>query len=197
VHSSSRPNASAGPDALADRLQHEPRLDCAAAVIDGVADRVASPRRRGFLRGEWLGHALHPAMTDLPLGCWIGATVAEITGDRRGAGRLMLAGVVTAIPTVATGLAEWRTIPDDERRRLGAVHAGGAALTTTLYAWSWWRHLRHPWRAAPWSVLAGLSAVATGWLGGHLGLVAGVGGGRRSHPHDAVGTPAVSDPSAA
>lgn len=174
-----------------ERIEGTAIVDRLAGVVDQASERVVTPRLRRTLRGDWLGHALHPAMTDVPLGCWIGSTVLDLTGDRRGARRLLLAGVVAAVPTIATGLAEWRRIVDTKARRLAAVHATGAGLTTALYAMSWWKRGRHPWRAAGWSLAAGATAIATGWMGGHLGLVEGVGGGRREQRSAAPADPLV------
>lgn len=174
-----------------ERIAGTPSIDRLTRVVDEASERVVTPRLRGTLRGDWLGHALHPALTDLPLGCWIGSTVLDLTGDRRGARRLILAGVVAAVPTIASGLAEWRSIVDPRARRIGAVHATGATVTTALYAMSWWKRGRHPWRAAGWSLAAGATAIATGWMGGHLGLVEGVGGGRRERRSAAPADPLV------
>lgn len=175
-----------------ERIAETPRIDKLASVVDEASDRVVTPRLRSTLRGDWLGHAVHPALTDLPLGCWIGATVLDVTGDRRGARRLTLAGVVAAVPTIASGLAEWRRILDTRTRRLAAAHAAGATVTTAMYAVSWWKRWRHPYRAAVWSLAAGLTAVATGWMGGHLAMVEGVGGGERAPRSTTPPDPLVS-----
>ncbi len=51
------------------RLEGDARLDAAADRLSSVADAVLStPERRNALRGTWFGHALHPVLTDFPLG---------------------------------------------------------------------------------------------------------------------------------
>src|ERR671935_201963 len=61
-----------------------------ATVLDGpakaVAKRVRSTIPRGPLKdaisGTWLGHALHPVLTDVPIGAWTSATVLDLIGGR-------------------------------------------------------------------------------------------------------------------
>src|ERR1022692_3483956 len=80
--------------------------------------------------GRWLGHPLHPALSDLPIGLWAGAVILDFT-DRdptpgRGldpAGLFSAVGIAAAVATAATGVVDW-TVSDDEDRRLGLFHGG-------------------------------------------------------------------------
>ena len=49
------------------RLEGDARLDPHTERLGRAAAAVVGPSRRAALRGEWLGHALHPLLTDLPL----------------------------------------------------------------------------------------------------------------------------------
>ena len=94
---------------------------------------------RRLLRGEWLGHPLHPLLTDLPIGFWTSATMLDLLGGRRArpaATTMVGLGVLSAVPTVASGLAEYTTL-DSPQRRVAVVHAGANAVATALYARSW------------------------------------------------------------
>lgn len=178
---------------LLEAIERQDRIDAIAHAIDNAAQRVVTPRRRALLEGRWLGHALHPLLTDLPLGCWLSSAVLDVVGGRTGARsarRLVIVGVAAAVPTIASGLAEWRRIPADGPRRTAAVHAVAGAAATTCYTVSWWKRGRHPWRGRAWSLLGGLAALGGGYLGGHLSLARGVGGGRR----EPIGTPAARVP---
>src|SRR5947208_13414497 len=56
----------------------------ADVAAEGLA-RVASAVPAGLtsaLQGEWLGHPLHPALTDFPLGCWMCASLLDLVGGR-------------------------------------------------------------------------------------------------------------------
>lgn len=158
-------------DALADRLE-----PLAAAFGDGPAAPL--------LRGEWLGHALHPLLTDLPLGCWMSANLLDLVGGRSAAPaaqRLVGLGLLAVPPTVASGFADWHDASDDERvRRVGAVHAAGNTVVGALYLGSWLARRRG--RRARGVVLAlagGVLAIGTGYLGGHLSFARGAGHGAR------------------
>jgi uncharacterized membrane protein len=126
-------------------------------------------------------------MTDLPIGFWTSVTVLDIVGGRTArpaARRLLALGNLLALPTVATGLAEWLQA-DQRSRRVGVVHAGANGVGLALYVMSARaRRRRHHWRGTV-LALAGMgAATAGGYLGGHLVLARKVGS------HDPRFTPA-------
>ena len=178
------------------RLEGDERLDSVAGAIDPLATKVNEAALGPVLRGDWLGHALHPALTDFPLGCWLAAGLLDVIGGRRSrpaATRLVGLGLLAVPPTVATGVAEFGTIDERAEKRIGAAHAIGNAGAALLYLLSWRARRRgHHLRGMVWSLGGGGLALAAGYLGGHLAFVAGVGSGPRdvetSSDHD------VSDP---
>lgn len=153
-------------------LERARGLDRVVDLLRPVASAlVADPGRRDLLRGKSVGHALHPALTDVPIGLWTSATVLDLLGgkDARPAARKLLGvGLLAALPTVVTGLAEWAGTGEREQR-VGAVHASANALALTLYAASWQARGRDRQASGVALALAG-SAAATvgGFLGGHL-----------------------------
>src|SRR5205807_8247352 len=67
-----------------------------------------------FLHGTWMGHPLHPILTDVPIGAWLSAalldSVALLTKSDRmlpAADFCVNAGVVSAVLTATAGLADW------------------------------------------------------------------------------------------
>jgi uncharacterized membrane protein len=162
-----------------DRLEHHESLDTHARRLDRVATAVASGPRQSLLRGDWLGHALHPLLTDFPLGCWLAAGLLDMFGghsSRRAAQRLVGAGLLLTPPTIASGLAEYRELESPRTRRVAVVHAIGNAVVATLYLLSWRarRQGQHA-RGVFMGTLGGLCAAATGYLGGHLSFARGAG----------------------
>lgn len=161
------------------RLEADTRLDAPARLLGGVAGALlSSPAVRDGLRGTWFGHALHPALTDFPLGAWMSASLLDLIGGRAARGpsrRLVGFGLLAATPTVAAGLAEWQATSGGPRR-VGVVHAGVNAIATALYASSWLarRRERHAAGVAL-GVAGGVAAIASGYLGGHMSLVRKVG----------------------
>jgi uncharacterized membrane protein len=165
------------PDALVDAvrgIEASTALDPATTVLEKVARAVAPPGpREDLLTGTWLGHALHPVLTDVPLGMWMSASLLDVVGGRsarRAAKRLVGVGVVTAVPTAATGLAEWLLV-DRASQRVGVVHAGANSAGLALYTASWIARRRgHHLRGAGLGIAGGLAAIVGGYLGGHLAV---------------------------
>jgi nitrite reductase/ring-hydroxylating ferredoxin subunit/uncharacterized membrane protein len=152
------------------------------AVGDPLAQRVSRVVGRQPLKdlisGTWLGHALHPVMTDVPIGAWTSATVLDLVGGRRGrpgADRLLGVGIAAALPTVVSGLSDWSDTIGGERR-VGVVHAAANSMAVALYGGSWLARRRGRRGLGVTLGLAGAGAVAVGgYLGGHLSYSSGVG----------------------
>lgn len=154
--------------------------------LDPLADRLASAVRgalppgavKNALSGTWIGHAFHPLMTDVPIGSWTSAMVLDLVGgreSRKGADRLVALGLLSSLPTVASGLSDWGDTGGSVRR-IGLVHAlaNGAALA--LYGGSYAARRTGRRRMGVLLGLAGGGALgAGGFLGGHLSYARGVG----------------------
>lgn len=144
-------------------------VDLLAAYGDAVVDR---PVLRELLTGAWLGHSLHPALTDLPLGAWMSASMLDLlgpAGSEDAARRLVGIGILGALPTALSGVADWRSLNKQGDRRVGVVHAAGNSAALAAYTCSWVARSRgrHRLGAALGLVGATLSGAA-GYLGGHL-----------------------------
>ena len=165
---------------LVRRLEEEERIDVAGRALRTLAGTVLrSPRAAAALRGTWLGHALHPLVTDFPLGAWMSASFLDLFGgpdSRRPARRLIGFGLLVSLPTAASGLAEWQVTTGRAARRVGVVHAAVNTTATVLYGSSWVVRRRGSHRiGVALGVGGGLVATLGGYLGGHLSLVRKVG----------------------
>ena len=168
--------------ALASSLAKLDRIDAVARPLARTV-RGAVPRGavKDALSGTPLGHALHPVLTDVPIGSWTSATLLDVLGGRdarTAAERLIAIGIAAAVPTAASGITDWADAEpaDDEVRRVGMVHAGANVGALALYAAS--LAARRGGRHGLGVVLglAGSGALAAGgWLGGHLSFAQGVG----------------------
>jgi uncharacterized membrane protein len=153
-------------------LEERTDLDGAVDAVQSVADQVLADDavKRG-LQGEWLGHPLHPVLTDLVIGFWTSAFVLDLLPVKRlrAASDVFVAlGLVSSLPTVATGLADWSDL-DRGKQRVGVVHAASNAVGAGFYALSLANRVRG--RRARGIVLSTLGAAALtvgGYLGGHL-----------------------------
>jgi hypothetical protein len=111
----------------------------ARAVAKTVRGAVPAGPVKDALSGTWLGHALHPWLTDLPIGTWTSAVLLDWLGgaeSRQAADRLVALGIAFTLPAVVTGATEWADSEpaSDSVRRIGLVHAAANAGVTTLFA---------------------------------------------------------------
>ena len=173
-------------DRAVQAIEGDERLDPAVDAVHGLSVRVTRSPVGPFLRGRPLGHALHPLMTDVPIGCWTSAALLDLFGGSHGrvaARRLIGFGVLSALPTAVTGLAELSTVDPDDRAtsRVATVHAGLNTVALLAYARSWSsRRKERQVRGVLWSLAGAGVASAAGHLGGHLAFVRGIGHGRRA-----------------
>lgn len=196
-----------------DELQDEtPRLHRLASttgqleVLDAPAKRVAGVVRsvlprgpvKDALSGTFLGHPLHPLLTDVPIGSWTSAVMLDWIGgsdSRTAARRLVAAGILAALPTAAAGYSDWADteMSSDTVRRTGLVHAAANVAALGMFTASYLARRRG--RGGRLLALTGAGAMAAGGhLGGHLSFVEGVGVNQtvfEKHPED--WTPTVSE----
>lgn len=167
-------------------LEGAEQLDRAREIIAPAVERVGDGALGSALRGEWLGHALHPLMTDFPLGCWLAAGLLDVTAPRKhqkAAQRLIGLGLVFTVPTALAGMADYSEVDEPRTRRVGVVHAAGNTAVALMYLVSWRSRRRgHHIRGMGWAMAGGLGAWVTGYLGGHLSFGRRVGTGLRGMP---------------
>jgi len=131
--------------------------------------------------GRWVGHPLHPALSDLPVGLWTAATVLDVT-DRSpatgpgldAAGMLSAAGILASCATALTGLTDW-TVSDEQDRRVGLFH--GLLNTAALGLQCASLGARMTGHRSTARALGAASLTVTGaaaYLGGHLVFTKGV-----------------------
>ncbi|WP_110181071.1 DUF2231 domain-containing protein [Nocardioides solisilvae] len=156
-------------------LERSERLDPLVGFYQPFADAlVGSEGRRRLLQGDWLGHAIHPLMTDVPIGMWTSATVLDLVGGERSrpAAELLVAGGLAAsLPTALAGWAEWHRSGRSEKR-VGVVHAFSNVAAIGLYGASLAARRRGSHLTGVALGLAGSTAMGVGgYLGGHLAAV--------------------------
>ncbi len=130
---------------------------------------------RDFLNGTWLGHPLHPVLTDLPIGAWtVGIfldAVEKGKGRRRiqqGADTAIAIGAVSAVSAAAAGLTDWQ-FTRGETRRTGLLHASINTLGLSLFIGSLVTRKTGNRALGRSLALAGYTVVSLGaYLGGDL-----------------------------
>jgi nitrite reductase/ring-hydroxylating ferredoxin subunit len=133
------------------------------------------------LSGSWLGHALHPLLTDVTIGSFTSAVALDWLGGHESeaaAQRLIGLGLLSAVPTVSSGYNDWADseVANDSVRRIGIVHAAANATAASLFAASYFARRRGDHvRGKALALAAGGILGGAGYLGGHLTLAEGVG----------------------
>lgn len=163
--------------AVLERLVHAVE---AATVLDRPADlaqKVTGTLGPGpvkdVLSGTPIGHPLHPALVVVPTGAFASAAVLDVTGDARGARRLVGFGLLSSLPAAAAGLSDWHDTQGAERR-VGVAHALLNTAALGLLGASWVARGRGD--GGRLLSTAGLALLGgSSWLGGHLAYAQGVG----------------------
>lgn len=170
-----------------DLAERAASADPVTSTLSVVDQRLPPILRDGplndLLTGRWLGHALHPLLTDFPLGTWMSATLLDLLGAgrfRRASTTLLGVGLMASVPTVLSGIAEWDEIPTQDHPT-ALVHAAANGTATGLYLTSFVARTRGCHRLGVISaLLGGATAVIGGYFGGHLAIGRGAGRGRRA-----------------
>jgi nitrite reductase/ring-hydroxylating ferredoxin subunit/uncharacterized membrane protein len=153
-------------DAVATPLQEAIRSLFASA---GAAGREA----KNFLHGSALGHPLHPALIELPIGAWTLAAILdalEIAGLRHNRGFADTAikiGLVGAVGAAVTGATDWSET-DGRAKRIGLAHGVMNLTATGLYTLSLLLRRRSRSKGIALSMTAFGVAMSSAYLGGHL-----------------------------
>jgi uncharacterized membrane protein len=173
-------------------------LDIQNAVKQLIQTK-AGQKTLEVLNGDWMGHPLHPVMTDMAIGgytvAWFLDIIAEIADDeslRKSADDAMLVGLISALGTIITGLADW-THTEGRDRRLGFLHAVTNAAGNSLYLASYLsRHSNR--RSRFWfSQLGAIVLTAGAYMGGMLVYREGVGVQSDRKNEKQTRTPALPD----
>lgn len=163
-----------------------PWLDKQAGVLKQVAEPLFGPGApsaiKDALYGTWLGHPVHPSMTDIPIGAWTATAALDVLGYERASDAVLKIGVLGAVGSAVTGAAQWFDLQEmEEPRRLGALHASLNTVALGLYTASWILRDRGRRDAGIATALAGYAVASTSaWIGGHLSFKLGIGVSRNA-----------------
>ncbi len=167
--------------ALAVRtIERQRWLDGAGSALGAFAGWALARRGKlqrrvkNALHGTWLGHPLHPALTDVPLGSWTAALVLDAVDLARGGGlekaadAALAVGLAGAVGAAVTGLNDWQHT-DHAARRVGVAH-GLLNLTAAVLQGGSLALRRAGFRRAGRGItIAGYGvALSAAYLGGYL-----------------------------
>lgn len=154
--------------------------DVLQGAVGGFYGALGRPGRslKNLMHGTTLlGHPLHPAVTDIPIGAWVVGVVADYVAPftyriPTEAGDVALAvGLSVALLAAATGLTDYHETIGHERRVAtahGLTMMAVVALDAVSLALRWWTGSGlHPLAVGLSTAGFGL-VLAGGYLGGHL-----------------------------
>jgi nitrite reductase/ring-hydroxylating ferredoxin subunit/uncharacterized membrane protein len=130
---------------------------------------------KNFLHGTWLGHALHPVLTDIPIGAWTVAVLFDVIDAARGKEDLSRAadtavgiGLCGAVGAATTGIADYQA-SGEQAPNSGLVHGALNGTATILFLTSLILRKRGSRNAGRGTALLGYGLMsAAAYLGGEL-----------------------------
>jgi uncharacterized membrane protein len=170
--------------AVTERLERASALDGPIRVIAPIVHTaISNGRVKSLLSGGWLGHALHPLLTDVPIGAWTSSLILDFAGGssaEASADLLVAVGVAAVPPTALSGWSDWSETLTEEQRRVGLVHAAANITAAGMFSASLLQRREGRRGTGKLLSLAGAGALAIGgYLGGHLSYARGSGTGER------------------
>jgi nitrite reductase/ring-hydroxylating ferredoxin subunit/uncharacterized membrane protein len=130
---------------------------------------------KDLLNGRWLGHPVHPAITDVPIGAFLVAFVLDLVGEPAGAFWALAIGMLAFLAALVTGLAD-STDTDGTARTRATIHGTLMAIGGVLTAISLFLRIGAPDGSTVATALLGLGLlviVAGAYVGGDVVFVLG------------------------
>lgn len=171
-------------------IENSTRIDAIANPLAKAVHETlehAEPLKNA-LHGVWLGHPLHPVLTDIPVGAWTTVAVLDATAGSRGmygyeqaAETAIAVGLAGAVGSAVTGLTDWSET-DGGSRRLGLIHGLINLTATSFYVASLLARRRGQHTAGRGYSAVGYALVMAGaYLGGSLVYKDQIGVNRTAH----------------
>ncbi|MBO8187155.1 Rieske 2Fe-2S domain-containing protein [Streptomyces spirodelae] len=164
-----QPSAASSLPAWLDRLGTLRALDPAIGPLQSAVHKSPLKGIRDALHGTWLGHPLHPALVQVPLGAWYSAGLLDLLPGTRRASRVLIGtGILAALPAAVSGATDWAQLHKPQLRT-GLVHAAANVAALGLYTASLGARVRGRECRGRMLGFGGLAMAGLGGLiGGHL-----------------------------
>jgi nitrite reductase/ring-hydroxylating ferredoxin subunit len=148
-----------------------------AGVVDGFYRLLGRPGKylQDFLNGSWLGHSLHPVLTDVVVGGSTVAVLLEVLGwfgvsDLRTAIAWTLALTwISALGTIVTGLTDYKDTATGDERNVAGLHGLINIVATVAFIVAFLAYLGPGGTLGPVLLIGGYLVLSVGaFIGGHV-----------------------------
>ncbi|RPI83300.1 MAG: DUF2231 domain-containing protein [Chloroflexi bacterium] len=168
----------------------ETSLNLSRSIHDGVLEG-GTPLRKfvDLLHGTWLGHPLHPVLTDATIGAWACGTLLDMMSNmnrlrsvEKAADTLITLGVASAVPTALAGIADYTTVP---KKAIATTAVHGLLNTAALIFYSISLLNRKTGNRSLGKVFSGVglgTILLSAWLGGEIVYKYNIGANKTPHP---------------
>ncbi len=179
------------PKAIPKTIEKQQWLDPAAQTLQKGVERVygalgpAGDKAKEIMHGDWLGHPLHPAITDIPIGSLSAAvaldTIDAVRGTEKlsaGADTAIAIGIGSGLVAASTGWTDWHMMRDQGIKRTGLIHAGLNVTGIALFSLSLLERRKKRRKRGRFLALLGYGLLVAGaFLGGSMVYDQGAGVG--------------------
>jgi len=112
-----------------------------ASAVDGIYRRLGKPGKllQDFLNGSWLGHSLHPVLTDVVVGGFTMLIVLDLASLVFGANfrdpSLIILGIsiLAGLGAVLSGLTDYKDTATGDERNLATLHGWTNIIALLFY----------------------------------------------------------------
>lgn len=103
-------------------------------IVQRIVKAVFGPIRpiRDFLNGTWLGHSVHGALTDLPIGVFTLVILFDILGAADAARISLVVGILATVAAAVAGYADYADT-DGRARDRATLHSTIMVVALVLY----------------------------------------------------------------
>jgi nitrite reductase/ring-hydroxylating ferredoxin subunit/uncharacterized membrane protein len=126
---------------------------------------------KDLLHGRWLGHSVHAALTDLPIGIMALSLLFDVIDLRSAADVALSVGILAMLAAAISGAADYSDT-DDDARTAATVHATLMVVALLVYVLSLWLRVGAPVgdRLVPIALsVVGVSIISiAAWVGGEV-----------------------------
>ena len=162
-------------------IEKQEWLDTAADTLQKAvtsayeAGGEAGQRIKDAMHGTWLGHPLHAAVTDVPIGAWTASVVMDAidemspsSGMKTGADTALAIGLAGAGLAAVAGLTDW-SATDGRARKIGLTHGLLNVAAVGLFTTSFFmRRADKRTEGRALSAIGFATSMLSAWLGGKL-----------------------------